>query len=244
MGEWLGTYGSLIVLIVIAVLIFGVIWWRIRQFESVEFDQSEMNEMADAVLTDLRAYSSGPREPIPVGLSYWRSIGWTNDKLLTLLLYMVSRGWLILPGFDWKIQRVLRTNLPESAALTQSSYEQYTMRPSPEPSVVVNGPAHFGTGDQVFTGDVEFNWQEVERRVDDLVLDIHREMNRYDSATSARLAEIAAILSHANDTRSYREPQVRPALRWLAGFTTDAASNAAGTGLAAAAAALLGLLAQ
>ncbi|WP_223624021.1 hypothetical protein [Microbacterium sp. EST19A] len=243
MGEWLGTYGSLIILIVIAMLIFGVVRWRIRQFESVEFDQLEMDEMAEAVLTDLRAYSSGPREPIKVPLSYWRSIGWTNDKLLTLLRYMVSRGWIILPGFDWTFQRVLRTNLPESAALTQSSYEQYTMRPSSEPSVVVNGPAHFGTGDQVFTGDVEFNWHEVERRVDELVLDIHREMGRYDSATSARLAEIAAILSQANDARSYREPQVRSALRWLVGFATDASSNAAGTGLAAAASALLGLLA-
>jgi hypothetical protein len=242
MAAWFNSYGSLVIVVVVIALVIGVARWRIRQFDSIHVDPVEMDQMADAVLTDLRAYCSGPREPIKVLPSYWREIGWSNDKLLRLLYDMSTRGRIELPEFDWRLQRILRVELPRLVALTQSAYDEYTARLVLPPAVVVNGPAHFGEGDQIFHGDVEFHWHDVEHRIDDLVLDIHRERERFDSETAARLDEIASILSRANDGRSYDEPQLRPALRWLAGFATDASANAAGTGLAAAATALLGLL--
>lgn len=242
MVEWFSSYGSLILVIVLIAVVIGLARWRMWQFDSLEFDQVEMDRMADALLTDFRAYCSGPREPIKVLPSYWREIGWSNDKLLKLLHHMSTHGRIILPEFDWRLQRILRLELPRTVALTQSAYDEYTAPLLLPPPVIVNGPAHFGEGDQIFHGDVEFHWQEVEHRIDDLVLGIHREREHYDRETAARLDEIVTILSRANDSRSYQEPQLRPALRWLAGFATDASANAAGAGIAAAAAALLGLL--
>lgn len=241
--EWLSTFGPLIVTILVLGSLAGIASWRRRQFWSIEFDQGEMDRIADLLLADLRGYCSGPREPIRIEPSYWRDLGLSNDLLLKLLHYMGTRGWITLPNFDWRVQSIFRTELPMSIALTQSSYDEYTALRAPA-SLVVNGPAHFGVGDQVFNDQVEFNWQEVERRVDDLLLEIHRQLDRLDRDTAASLEHLAGILSRANDERDYGGAQVKPALRRLANFATDAASNAAGTGIAAAATAVLALLSQ
>lgn len=243
MAEWFWSFGPLIVVGVVLTVAIVFVRWRIGQFAAVAIDEGERDRMAGAVLTDLRAHCSGPREPIAVLPSYWRELGWSNDKLLKLLQYMTTRGWIVLPDFDWRLQRILRLELPRTVALTPSSYEEY----SPSrlvPPVVVNGPAHFGGGDQVFHGEVRFSAQEVERRIDELIIDLRRDRAHRDAETAHRVAEVVEILGRANESRAYHEPQLRAALRWLAGFATDATANAAGAGIAATAAALLGLLAS
>lgn len=240
MVEWFQMYGSLIVM---AILIVGAVWFvrsRRRAFENLELPEGA-EEMAVAILTDLRESSPGPDEPIAVTTDFWQQSKWPTDRLLKLVEYMVQRGWIKLPDFDWRMQAIFHS-LPTSVALTKSSYDTYTPARPAQPSLVVYGSAHLGVGDQIINGDVEYNWSLIEPRLIDLVRDVHMEAALRAPDIAAQLERIAETLNTAIAQRDAKTPGARSALRWLAGFASDASANAAGTGIAAAASAILGMI--
>lgn len=240
MVEWLQTYGSLIV---VTVLIAGAVWFvrsRRRAFENLELLEGA-EEMAAAILTDLRTSSPGPDEPVAVTPDFWQLTKWPADRLLKLLEHMMRRGWIKFPDYDWRMQAIFHS-LPTSVALTRSSYDAHTPARPAQPPLVVYGNAHLGIGDQIINGNVEHNWSLIEPRLIDLVRDVHMEAAQQAPDMAAQLERIAETLNIAITQRDAKTPGVRSALRWLAGFASNASANAAGTGIAAAASAILGMI--
>lgn len=226
--------------------IVGLMWLnrsgrsKRREFQSLKLPD-DVDVLADAILTDFGTNCPGPDEPIRVAAEYWQSIDWPNDRLLKLLEYMMHRGWAAFPEFDWNAG-VTYGLLPSAVALTQTSYKKYTPTQPSLPSLVVYGNAHLGAGNQIIYGDVIHDWREVEPLLRDLLRDVHMEAAIQQPDIAAQLDGIAEALAFALDQREARTPSVRGALRWLAGFTSDASANAAGAGIAAAAATLLDMI--
>jgi hypothetical protein len=212
-----------------------------REFQSLELPPEAADVMAVAILTDLRASAPGPDESISIAPEFWRATNLPNDQLLKLLEYMMHRGWATFPEFDWDTQFIYH-RIPTTVAMTQSSYDMYTTVRPATPSVVVYGHAHLGAGDQIITGDVVHDWDIVEPRLRSLVRNVHLEAADQQPEVAVQLERIAEALTVALAQRDVGTSQARSALRWLAGFTNDASANAAGTGIAAAAASLLGPL--
>ncbi|MDP5225597.1 MULTISPECIES: hypothetical protein [Arthrobacter] len=242
MVEWTLTYGPAIILAALGVAAARFIRVRRIKFANLSLAEDEREEMAVAILSELRASSPGPDRPISVGWRFWRSFGWPTDRLLKVLEYMMHRGWAEFPDFAWNTQVILQSALPTSVALTPTSYHEYTPAVPAPPSYVVYGPAHIGTGDQIVNGGFEYHWDEVEDRLLDLVRVIYMEASHQTPETATELERLADVLRNAVAEHEAKNSKVRSALRWLSGFTTDAASSAAGTGIAATASMMLGMI--
>lgn len=238
MGEWFVAWAYPVLgAALLAILSIGFVRRR-KRFQEAAPIEDECDAMADQFLRDLRECCAGPNIPVSLGRDYWDAKGWSHDVALHVLRYATYRGKLVLPEYDLGTSAIFGMELPKSAALTQSAYEKYSPR---EPSMVINGPAHLGEGDQ-YVGPVNYSWTVVERDISQLALDLHHESLRQVGALAARLDEAAETLSHAVESRNLSSPWVRRSIQWIADLANTSAAGVISAGIIAAATALLSKL--
>lgn len=109
----------------------------------------------------------------------------------------------------------------------------------------MNGPAHFGAGDQRNSGTFSYHLEAAERDLTALSFEAERLIGIVtEPGTRAKLSRAVGVVDDVIERRDVSDPRLPAALRWLGSFSGDTASGALGSIVASLAMRLLDGLAS
>lgn len=202
--------------------------FRIRYVTTARLTDERLADTGDELLTRWRTIAPDIHTKIPMNQAAWASYGLTTLEAIQLARYLEQRGQIVLP--EYSLTQLLMGEPPSAGRLTQNSWEGYA--PS-QGGITVNGPAHFGVGDQINSGTFTYQWDVVERDLTALSFELETLIRgTQDEGERGRLRRAASVLDESIESQDLRDPRLVPVLRWLETFVQDTTSGAAGSVIA------------
>lgn len=230
--------------IVLPILLLAVVGvgavYRVRQMTATTLTDEQLEKLGHDVLMSWRAIARDTHTDVPMTREAWASYGVTPQEAIQLARDLVRRGQIVLP--EYGLIQLLMGEPPTAGRLTQNSWEAYG--PHAE-RIIVNGPAHFGAGDQHNSGTFSYHWEATERDLTALSCEAESLIGIVtDPRTRAKLSRAVGVVDDVIERRDVSDPRLPGALRWLGSFAGDTASGALGSIVASLATRLLDGLAS